>query len=616
MALLIGVYLLTRNFPGRAVPAPLDYSEFKAKIRSGEVRRVGLEDGLLTGYPDAPASKSGNKDSSSRRGKPPVTATPIGDPGLLPLLDSMRASYYAKPSTDSGPIRFMLTWVLPPLFFLAVFRFFMPRAADPAQGLMNLGKSRAHVVSVKDVGVTFADVAGVDEAKEELGEVIDFLKQPEKYAAVGGKIPKGVLLVGPPGTGKTLLAKAIAGEAKVPFYSISGAEFVELIVGVGAARVRDMFKEARAHAPCIVFIDELDAIGKSRTVSLVGNDEREQTLNQLLVEMQGFESQAGVIVLAATNRPDVLDPALLRPGRFDRQILVDRPDLEGREAILKRHALKVALDPSVDLCQIAQRTPGFVGADLANLINEAALLAVRGGREKVLPRDLEDAIEKALSGLKKKSRLINPREKETVAYHETGHALTAELTPGADKVDKISVIPRGFGALGFTLQMPAGDRYLMTESELLAKVDVLLGGRIAEEVACGEASTGAANDLSQATEIVRQMLVEHGMSGKFRDVALHATRTDPVRRGFQEPAFQREYSEATQKYIDEEIAAIIRKRAEKVRALLQSRKETLVKVAKELMRVESLSGDAFRELIRETARLPVPMPAVAAGTAA
>lgn len=584
--------------PNRKRSDMIDYSAFKEKIRSGSIKRVEINKDILVGYPTRMDDlKKMDAQKRSNAEKEAVKTVLLDEPGMIRLMDSVKAEYNARPVTGQILSNIVFNWVIPGLIFFALFKFMSRKMGGMGQGMMSFGKSRAHAVSVKDMGVTFGDVAGVEEAKEELMEVIDFLKQPEKYTAVGGKIPRGVLLVGPPGTGKTLLAKAVAGEAKVPFFQISGAEFVEMIVGVGAARVRDMFKEARAQAPCILFIDELDAIGKSRSSSLISNDEREQTLNQLLVEMQGFDTQASVIVLAATNRPDVLDPALLRPGRFDRHILVDRPDLEGRTAILKIHARNVALDLTVDLQEVARKTPGFVGADLANIVNEAALLTVRAGRKKILFQDFDEAIEKTVSGLKKKNRLINPKEKETVAYHESGHALVAAFTPGADKVEKISIIPRGFGALGFTMQLPTEERYLATESQLLTRIDVLLGGRASEKLMLGEISTGAGNDLSQATEIARQMIVDYGMNEKYHDVVFHATSMGPSRNAAKEPSFQREYSESTQQYIDEQIARIIHERGEKVRVLLQDKQELIHKVAKELIQYESLTGERFLELI-------------------
>lgn len=461
-------------------------------------------------------------------------------------------------------------------------------------GVMSFGKNKARLVSEGDTGVSFDDVAGADEAKEELMEVVDFLKTPEKYTAIGGKIPKGVLLVGPPGTGKTMLAKAVAGEAGVPFFKMSGADFVELFVGVGASRVRDLFKQARENSPCIIFIDELDAIGKSRAQTAMGNDEREQTLNQLLVEMDGFDSEGSVIIIGATNRPEILDPALLRPGRFDRQVLVDRPDKSGREAILKVHSKEVKLDAEVDFSKIAASTAGFSGADLANLVNEAAILAVRAGRNKVLEADFEEAMEKLVAGLQKKSRVMNEQEKEIVAFHETGHALMAAFTEGADPVQKISIVPRGLGALGYTMQLPTEDRFLINEEELLGRVDVLLGGRAAEQLTFGRVSNGAANDLSRATDIVRKMITEYGMSKKFRNVYLGANQSGYLGDGTYS---RKDYSEETQRYIDDQLAQVIDERYEHVLKLLRREKDLLVKVARHLLEVEVIDASTFKSLL-------------------
>jgi len=461
-------------------------------------------------------------------------------------------------------------------------------------GVMSFGKNNAQLVAEGDTDTTFDDVAGADEAKEELIEVVDFLKNPKKYLDIGGKIPKGILLVGSPGTGKTLLARAVAGDAGVPFFRLSGADFVEMFVGVGAARVRDLFKQAREKAPCIVFIDELDAIGKSRLNAAGGNDEREQTLNQLLVEMDGFSAKSGVIILGATNRPEVLDAALLRPGRFDRQVVVDKPDLTGREAILNIHSTDVKMGPDVDLHEIAKGTPGFVGADLANIINESALLAVRAGRKKVKQEDLEEAIEKTIAGLQKKNRLINQKERDIVAYHETGHALTAAFTPGSDPVQKISIIPRGIGALGYTLQTPVEDRFLMTKKELIGKIDVLLGGRAAEQIIFDEISTGAANDITRATDIARSLITEYGMSDKFENMVL--TKRTATFLGQESGMSSREYSETTQQYVDEEVARIISERYKKVVNLLREKKDSLKKITAKLLETETISSAEFKEL--------------------
>jgi cell division protease FtsH len=447
-------------------------------------------------------------------------------------------------------------------------------------------------------------MAGADEAKAELVEVVDFLKNPGRYTAIGGKIPKGVLLVGAPGTGKTLLAKAVAGEAGVTFFRMNGADFVEMFVGVGAARVRDLFKQAREKAPCIIFIDELDAIGRTRSAVMGSNDEREQTLNQLLVEMDGFDSRTGVIILAATNRPEILDPALLRPGRFDRQVLVDKPDLVGREAILRIHSRNVKLADNVELDRVARSTPGFVGADLANLVNEAALRAVREGREQVIQEDFGASIEKVIAGLEKKNRLINPREREIVAHHETGHALIAHYTAGADPVEKISIVPRGMSALGYTLQLPVEDRYLMTEEELYGKIDVLLGGRAAEKLIFDQISTGAANDLSRATDIAKRMITDYGMSEKFSNMSL-PYRRESTFLGEENYALQREYSEKTQQYIDEETARIIAERYKRVQNLLRSKETVLKKVAQRLLDSEVIEADEFGKIVSE---LDAPVP--------
>jgi cell division protease FtsH len=461
---------------------------------------------------------------------------------------------------------------------------------------MTIGRSKAKIYGENEVKVTFNEVADVQEAKDELVEIVEYLRNPKKFQRLGGKIPKGVLLVGPPGTGKTLLARAVAGEAKVPFFSINGSEFVEMFVGVGASRVRDLFAQAQSIAPCIVFIDELDALGKARGANpLVGHDEREQTLNQLLVEMDGFDSRKGVIILAATNRPEILDPALLRPGRFDRQVLVDRPDLHGREAILRLHAKQVRLSPKVDLRTIAQRTPGFVGADLANVVNEAALLAARKDKDAVEMRDFEEAIDRVVAGLEKKNRILNDKEKEIVAYHESGHALVAASLPNADPVHRISIIPRGIAALGYTLQLPTEDRYLMTRSELLDKLAVLFGGRVAEELVFDEISTGAHNDLTRATDIARRMVIEYGMSSKFGPLAFETKRGPVFLDGGYTPP--KEYSEETAREIDQEVSRIIQETYARVRNVLTKRRDDLERLARRLLEKEVVEGDELRELL-------------------
>jgi cell division protease FtsH len=600
LVLIVGMSLFNYVFLNRVNPT-IDFSEFKTKIVSGEIKRVELTDSYFTGY------------TSLRREAPPGTAirnpyaassgtayrtVPINDPELIKLMDDRGVSYYAVSREGSTVLNLIFSWVLPIAFFFFIWRFLMKRLGNMGGNVLSVGQNRAVIVAEGDIVTRFSDVAGVDEAKEELVEVVDFLKTPKKYTDIGGKIPKGVLLVGPPGTGKTLLARAVAGEAGVAFFRMSGADFVEMFVGVGAARVRDLFKQAREKAPCIIFIDELDAIGKSRINNIAGgNDEREQTLNQLLVEMDGFDATSGLIILAATNRPDVLDPALLRPGRFDRQVLVDRPDLLGREAILRIHSKAVKLAPQVDLAAVARSTSGFVGADLANIVNEAALLAVRGGRTLVFQKDFEEAIEKTVAGLQKKNRIISAEERRIVAFHETGHALVAAFTPGSDPVQKISIVPRGFGALGYTLQMPVEDRYLMTEEELLGKIDVLLGGRAAEELVFGKISTGAANDLTKATDIARRMITDYGMSGRFKNVALTQRGAGMLGNQTQEPMLHREYSEATQQYVDEEIAHISEQRYSAVKETLARNRYLLDTVAERLLEKESLDEKEFKALV-------------------
>ncbi|MEW6501478.1 MAG: ATP-dependent zinc metalloprotease FtsH, partial [Thermodesulfobacteriota bacterium] len=498
-------------------------------------------------------------------------------------------------------LRTILSWVLPTLFFVGIWMFLMRRMGQGAAGgMMTLGKSKAKIIAQTDLGVNFESVAGQEEAKQELAEVIEFLKTPEKFTRLGAKIPKGILLVGPPGTGKTLLAKAVAGESGVPFFSISGSDFIEMFVGLGAARVRDLFEQANAKAPCIVFIDELDSLGKARgTGMLGGHDEREQTLNQLLAEMDGFEVNKGVVILAATNRPEILDPALLRPGRFDRHILVDRPDLKERVAILKVHTKGIKLAPGVELGVIARRTPGFTGADLANLVNEATLLAVRQGREDVSHEEFEAAIDRIVAGLEKKNRVLNEQEKKTVAYHETGHALIATFRQTAEKVHKISIVPRGIGALGYTMQLPTEDRFLMSRTELLEKIDVLLGGRAAERIIFGEITTGAQNDLQRATEIARSMVAMYGMNEKLGQV----TYQQPANQFLQQGLFQqKEISDQTARLIDEEVRRIIEERMAGVEQTLAEQRPLLEKIAKTLLEKEALDDEEFKALLPEGVR--------------
>jgi cell division protease FtsH len=486
--------------------------------------------------------------------------------------------------------------------------FFMLRRLGGAGSAIAFGRSRGRLYAQEEVGITFHDVAGIDEAVEELREVVDFLKLPEKYQLLGGRIPKGVLLVGPPGTGKTLLARAIAGEASVPFFSLSGSDFVEMFVGVGAARVRDMFQQAQAKAPCIVFIDELDALGKTRGMSVVGgHDEREQTLNALLVEMDGFSANSGVIIMAATNRPETLDPALLRPGRFDRHVLVDRPDVRGREDILKVHVKRVKLDSSVNLHEVARITSGFVGADLANLVNEAALLAARANKSSVTMLEFNEGVERVTAGLEKRQRVINAEEKQRVAYHESAHALVAYSLPNTDPVHKVSIIPRGLAALGYTMQRPEGDRYLITQSELESRIQVLLAGTVAEEMVFDDLSTGAQNDLERATDLARSMVMDFGMSRLGR-ITYRENRHSPFLAGSDDFPRERAHSEQTAREIDEEIRHIINRMLEKVRHVLQSRRPALSALAERLIEREVIDTAELKELVESHSPSPMIVP--------
>jgi cell division protease FtsH len=559
VAFLLFSYLQQSFFSAKVETIP--YSQFKQYVAEGSADDLTIGPENITG-----TLKFGEREPEQR-----FTTIRVNDPDLVKDLDDRRVSYTGH--YESKFLRSILSWVIPIGIFFLIWRFAMKKMG-PGMGVMSFAKSKAKIFAESETKVTFADVAGIDEAKEELEEVVGFLSNPEKFQKLGGRIPKGVLLVGPPGTGKTLLAKAVAGEAKVPFFSISGSEFVEMFVGVGAARVRDLFAQATRQAPCIIFIDELDALGKARGMNIMGgHDEREQTLNQLLVEMDGFETNKGVIIMAATNRPEILDPALLRPGRFDRQVLVDRPDINGREAILKIHSKNVLLAPDVDLRKLAGRTPGFVGADLANLINEAALLAARKNKETVEPVDFDEAIDRVVAGLAKKNRVMNPQEKEIVAFHESGHAIVAESVEHADPVHKISIIPRGIAALGYTQQQPTEDRYLMTRSELLDRLAVLLGGRVAEELAFGEISTGAQNDLQRATDIARSMVTEYGMSDRLGLV----TYERPRQAMFLPESFSpnKTYSEEKAGQIDEEIFRVVDEAHQRVRGILSAHRSVL-----------------------------------------
>jgi cell division protease FtsH len=575
---------------GETIP----YSDFKVLVRDGKVQEVFVSEDRIRGtYKPAAGEKTGK----------PFSAVRVADPKLPEELEAHGVKYTGEVS--SRWISDVIGWILPLLFIVGIWTFFLRRMGGAEGGIMSFARSKAKIYADDDVKVSFGDVAGVDEAEEELKEIVEFLKTPKKYTSIGGKIPKGVLLVGPPGTGKTLLARAVAGEAKVPFFSLSGSEFVEMFVGVGAARVRDLFGQAEAKAPCIVFIDELDALGKMRVQSPMGShEEREQTLNQLLAEMDGFDGRKGIIIMGATNRPEVLDPALLRPGRFDRQVLVDKPDIRGREDILRIHVKTVKIAASVDLKVVAARTAGFAGADLANLVNEAALLAARRDKPAVEMKDFDEAIDRIIAGLEKK-RAMSDKERRIVAYHEAGHAIVASVLPNLDPVHKISIIGRGFGALGYTMQVPLEDRYLMSRSDLKSQLAVLLGGRSAEEIAFAEISTGAANDLQRATDIARAMVTEYGMSD-----ALGAVNYDGQRGSkFLDMPFMNDrgpHSEDTAQKIDAEITLIIGDAHNEARRVLRERRDHLDELAHRLLDKEVVEGDELRTLLGPTAPPPNP----------
>jgi cell division protease FtsH len=589
LLLLLSVYAKP-ELASKEVP----YSEFKQRIQSGEIKKVILSETVVKGFTEVVPTPAG----SPRVAAPFFVTMKVADTDLTRLLDEKGVQYEQE---NVALKNLFWHWVLPFGVLILVWRMLFSRAfkMGPGAGLMSFGKNRARLVADDAKKVTFNDVAGVEEAKEELSEIIEFLKTPQKFRAIGGKIPKGILLVGPPGTGKTLLARAVAGEAGVPFFSLSGSEFVEMFVGVGASRVRDLFSQAVEKSPCIIFIDELDAIGKVRSAvsPMGGHDEREQTLNQLLVEMDGFDTKTGVIIMAATNRPETLDPALLRAGRFDRSVLVDRPDINGREAILKIHSKNVKVVEDLDLRVVAARTPGFVGADLANVVNEAALLAVRKGKTTVDLRDFDEAIDRVIAGLQKKTRLINEVEKKIVASHEMGHALVTYYTAGSDPVHKISVIPRGFGALGFTMNLPKEDRYLMTKQELLGRVDILFGGRVAEEVVFGEISTGASDDLQKATDIAKRMVMEYGMAAKGGPRTYSAERSSFIQGAGGPMSFQKEYSDATADRLDQEVQTILDASYARVTNLLRTKKDMLVGFAAILTEKEVLEGKDLNQLI-------------------
>ena len=561
----------------------LPYSQFRGWVKSGQVIECTFSGEFIHGR----ANVDGQEIS--------FRTAAIDDPELIGLLEEHQVEFTRQPSNNW--FTQLLSWILPALIFVGIWLFIARRMSGGAGGLMSIGKSKAKVYMEKGTGITFDDVAGIDEAKEELLEIVEFLRTPERFQALGGRIPRGVLLVGSPGTGKTLLAKAVAGEASVPFFSLSGSDFVEMFVGVGAARVRDLFEQAKKHAPVIIFIDELDALGKARGAgSFGGHDEREQTLNQLLTELDGFDTNAGVILMGATNRPEILDPALLRPGRFDRIVAVDRPDVKGRTAILQIHAKEVKLAPDVDLHKLAVRTPGFAGADLANIVNEAALLAARRDKNAITMSELEEAIERSVAGLERKSRVLNEKERRIVAYHEAGHAIVGEVLPEANPVQKISIVSRGIAALGYTLNMPLEDRYLMTKEELQDTLAAILGGRAAEEIVFSEISTGAANDLQQATQMAERMVKEFGMSQR---IGLVAHRTDRSQQLLGMASADRAYSDETARLIDEEIKAIIGSEYTRAKALLTQHRQVLEDVVEVLFENEVMDGDQLRNLLAE-----------------
>ena len=596
----------------------IPYSQFKQYLAQHEVTEAVVKENEIDGRVVPKAQTAGNVSSA----EPSPSASPsaevkkketepfffrterVEDPDLVNQLQAAGVKYAAaRPGFMS---QLLVSWILPIAFIFILWRFLARRMGTAGQSIFGIGKSGAKLVADSDIKVTFDDVAGCDEAKFELKEVVDFLKNPEQYEDLGARIPKGVLLVGPPGTGKTLLARAVAGEAKVPFFSISGSDFVEMFVGVGAARVRDLFQQAKQHSPCIIFIDELDAIGRQRGVHMgTVNDEREQTLNALLVQMDGFEPNTGVILLAATNRPEVLDRALLRPGRFDRQVVVDAPDLDGRQAVLKVHSRDKRLAADVDLRRVAAATAGLSGADLANILNEAALLAARRHVKEIGQRDLEDAIEKVVAGPERKSRRLNEQEKVRVAYHEVGHALMAAYNPDTDPVHKISIVPRGRAALGYTMQLPTEDQFLLTRTQLVHRIEGLLGGRAAEEVVFGEVSTGAQNDLERATALARQMVALYGMSERV-GLANCAQRQPTFLDGQQ---LQRDCSEETARTIDEEVKNLLDLAYARAKETLTSHRDQLQSVTSELLKAESLDGPTFYRLIgKETPIIKQPAP--------
>jgi len=582
---LILQHSIAETFRVQQIP----YSDLLKALQDGRVTEVSVTQDRIQG-------KIRTEENGREMEK--AFSTIRVDPNLSQMLEKYNVPF--KGVAESNFLKNLASWFFPVLLFVGVWYFMMRRVSAQQGSFLTLGRKKARVYMENEVGVTFQDAAGVDEAEEELVEVIDFLKFPEKFTKLGGKLPKGILLVGPPGTGKTLLAKAVAGESGVPFFSMSGSEFVELFVGMGAARVRDLFAQAKEKAPCIIFIDELDALGKARGIGMTGgHDEREQTLNQLLVEMDGFDPNLGVILMAATNRPEILDPALLRPGRFDRHILVDRPDKKGREDILKIHMKGITMETDIDVGAVAGMTPGFVGADLANLVNEATLLAVRRNKTKVGMAEFQEAVERIVAGLEKKNRLINEKEREIVAYHEVGHALVALSLPGTDPVRKISIIPRGVAALGYTLQVATEDRFLMSKSELLTKIAVALGGRAAEEIQFKDISTGAHNDLARATDIARSMVKEYGMSAELGHIYFEKDRQKQF-PDFGLPRYN-DYSEQTAQVIDTEIKAILDSQYEVAKGILTKHKKALDQGAALVLKEETIDGERLKQFLPKSA---------------
>ncbi len=596
LAAIIGILLLQHFYSISQRIEALPYSQFQQLLQEGKVDRVAVSDRYIQGTLKEPLP-NGKKQFVTTR----VDSQLAGD------LQKFGITYSGE--VESTLFTDLLSWVVPAVVFFGLWTFLSRRMSQGlGGGLMSIGKSKAKIYVEADTGVTFDDVAGVDEAKEELREIVEFLRNPELYGRLGGRMPKGVLLVGPPGTGKTLLAKAVAGQAKVPFFSISGSEFVEMFVGVGAARVRDLFEQARSKAPAIIFIDELDALGRARGLGAYagGHDEKEQTLNQLLVDMDGFDSRTGLVILAATNRPEILDPALLRAGRFDRQVLVDRPDKKGRVDILQVHLRQTKLAADVDPEKVAALTPGFTGADLANLVNEAALLATRRGADAVGMADFTNAVERIVAGLEKRNRLLNPKEREIVAYHEMGHALVAVSLPGTDPIHKVSIIPRGVGALGYTIQRPTEDRFVMTREELENKMAVLLGGRASEQVVFNHLSTGAADDLRRVTDIARSMVTKYGMSERLGSVAYDRDpRTFLTGPDLPVPPREQDYAEETAAAIDDEVRLLVQHAMDCALAILREKRGILERSARRLLEKETLDEKELTELIGPPAGPPL-----------